>query len=756
MDENLPSEIYDDESPYKELHPVKVTEEPDYTTNDYYETPNMHHPSSSFKTQLSEPDEYIIEKPVHVHHVSKVSNHNKKRKLKPQPVRPADLPSFVFEPTIGGPIEDYQEPPSQNVSPYQIPFLEDDPSSYKAISIEHDPLSYEEPYPVHHFPDSEYEDPKPLFHQPKSTYRYSNPVLESPNQSEYLPAVVDIKSSYVKNKDVIYSDNYKSPKSLYYPKDEKNYPESYLPNEHGYSVPYAQGEKPVSISYQQDALPFLENDKIPNAYFERPSDYLQPETPAYYYAPSTELIPELKDIVRDPNWDVKDFSRWKKAFYKQYGGTLSSKGRGHGRGYPLPAHIDTYDKFQDSGYYKPYAPLDKTLTPTDYPQPDLNYVGATPVDSHSGIHYYSPYPEDYSKVNGGEVSYETPRPFDIKFDDWLDTSGVEAFGLQVPSDTVQQYEHPPSDFRPNAHFENLAVPATGHSDYYTPYVQYQEVRNFGTEEDKRSPFSYTQVTFKPQVSPSIYKDSSLSFQFPEQNSYKDYTFGDIIGVRKHNSEYEPIFNKESRVSSETPIQYQETLLSPYANLVPEYENKKDIEVSDDYKIKQPYLDNVHLPEITNAPTKVFSSTPIGRQNSETIPSALSSSIKQSALHQQKNHEEFQISKQVIRPNKNPRYSAGSSQPVKRMQTKVQQGKPLKTVNRVSSRKMPIKINRNKVESGSVWSGLSRLASKVIDAGHKGLLALGSETSYQYADVDYLAKGDRFDEFTGKGSLNKIN
>jgi len=476
----------DHAQPNKARGHASITEEPDYTTDDYHDPSIPTNIKDASESHISETDEYVIENPVRVlpERIS-VNINKKKRRQKPPLRKPADLPPFDFKKS-SAPVDNYQ--PSKpwvndQEDSYHLPFLEHDSSQYEVPTDEYDsgPILTEDTFPVHHFPDSNYQDPKPTV-QLQPTYYYSVPVLESPNNSEYLPPIVEIKNSYVKNKEVhTFVDKYKSSKSLSYPREEEKYQE-YKPYE---EASFPQYENPNLVEY-----PLINEEKAPLAYYESHSGYNKLETPPYYHLSSTELIPELKDIIRDPNWDVKDFSRWKDTFHKPYGGTLSGDSRGHGRQYPLPVQGGLFEQLQNSEYYMPYAPVDKILEPSDFQIP-----AQAPVSSHFEHSHYSYYPVD-SVLNVPERGVETPRPFDIKFDQWLDTSGVEAFGLQVPSDTYQQYEYPPSNYHLEDHFESLSIPKSDSSTFHRPSISYEDVKVPRKEEQS---FTYSQ-TFEPQVS----------------------------------------------------------------------------------------------------------------------------------------------------------------------------------------------------------------------------------------------------------------
>ena len=709
------------ELPSSVTRPVSITEEPDYITDDYHEAPISTLPSSAALSHHDEGEEYVIEKPLEIRTEKKSLNKNKKRRQKPRPRKPADLPPIVFSHEVPN-LEDSYQPDvqwdsHQDISP-KIPFLEDDVSPYDSPHIpEHDSEPYitEDAYPVHHFPDAEYEDISPSYHQPKSNYYYTDPVLESPNQSEYLPAVVEIQDSYEKNKNPpTFSDSYKSSKSLGYPESKKVYAESYVPSR-DYSPPYAQSDKPVSLDYSQFSPPFHHNEKVPTAYYERAPEYVSHEPHAYYYASSSELIPELKDIIREPNWDVKDFSKWKHTLQKPYGGTLSG-GRGYGRQFPLTAQVDSYDHVSDSGYYKPFAPVEKILSPVDFP-----IYNAASQSSYPGSAYYSYYPAD-THLSSPEIGVETPRPFDIKFDDWLDTSGVEAFGLQVPSDTINHYKHPPSDYQLEAHFESLA-----------------EVKPAGKE-----PFSYT--PFKPQISfhESSYQDESANLQLHPHKEYSEYGGVDNIGFRKHNTVYSTANNVGSAASSEPPIPYQETLQNPYANLVPEYQSKEN-GVSSDYVIKQPYFDNVYLPKMTISPKLDISVKPLQKPTSLSYHNSSAPKVNYNVAPPPPKHEKFMVPSQHIGHIKNMATSKPKGVRINKMPPNVNPG----VMRKAPVRKRPIQVNRKTVDRGSIWTDLSMFANKVIDAGHKGLLALGSEENYHYSDMDYRADRAQSDGYTGR-------
>jgi hypothetical protein len=292
----------------------------------------------------------------------------------------------------------------------------------------------------------------------------------------------------------------------------------------------------------------------------------------------------------------------------------------------------------------------------------------------------------------------------------------------------------------------------GYSEYYSPYAP--DNTNSRAEENKKMPRSYAHATFKPEISvfQTAYQDATSKSHFPGHYSHYGYLANDNIGFRKLNSGRNTAANKESSVSSEAPTQYQEMPSYPYANLVPEYRNMQSMEVLDKFELKQPYLAHSSLPDINASPMRLNESyfertehQESSHSNSptrENIPALPTQYLKDIKAPQRANPTNRDIS-----------HSRGKHKATKRMAPKVHVGKPFKAVVTDFSRKAPIRVNKKNGEYGSVWKDLSRIASEIIDTGKRGLQALGSETSYQYVDVDKSNDMDVIEGLTGKESYD---
>ena len=107
-------------------------------------------------------------------------------------------------------------------------------------------------------------------------------------------------------------------------------------------------------------------------------------------------------------------------------------------------HYDNYEDYHHEEQSYDYEPThyDEDLhfeEPLHYEE-DPYYEESPPYESP--LFQYDTYEPNYHNHYGQpQYPQEPPRPFDISFDDWLDTSGVDAFG--IPSTTVRSYASPP-------------------------------------------------------------------------------------------------------------------------------------------------------------------------------------------------------------------------------------------------------------------------------------------------------------------------
>jgi hypothetical protein len=239
---------------------------------------------------------------------------------------------------------------------------------------------------------------------------------------------------------------------------------------------------------------------------------------------------------------------------------------------------------------------------------------------------------------------------------------------------------------------------------------------------------------------------SLDYQLPPANRYNQYGGSDNIGYRKHNSA--PVYPESFSVSSEQPIPHQENFHGPYSNLIPEYQNIKGREVSNEHVITHPYYDNVYLPEMTISSKKDISSSPAKEPPAENPHISISTKIHHPPVSQIETDGNM-IRKLVSPPSKSPKRPA-LNHPKKNVK-RITIPSDVKGGNhrKIPIRKKPIQPYRKKSEQGSIWSDLSRFATTVIDVGQKGLLALGSEENYQYADIDYSSDTGNSQIYSGR-------
>lgn len=187
--------------------------------------------------------------------------------------------------------------------------------------------------------------------------------------------------------------------------------------------------------YQEDS--FYEPLEKPvyqsEPYYEEPYDdyqdnlYIDP-VPKGYYDKTTDLIPELKDVIRPLDWNVHDFSSWRRILdSSRFGGSLTDSGV-HGQHLTYNSQPEISNEILHDDYGAPES-YDEPLYYEDYYHDYDNYVD---FEDHESSTPYSPNLSDYDTY---EPSYYEPRaplvvpePFNIPFDAWLDSSGVGAWG----------------------------------------------------------------------------------------------------------------------------------------------------------------------------------------------------------------------------------------------------------------------------------------------------------------------------------------
>ena len=264
---------------------------------------------------------------------------------------------------------------------------------------------------------------------------------------------------------------------------------------------------------------------------------------------------------------MSSFNKWSKLKSDRFGGSLAHKApEAHNH-----LHKD-YNKVHDD-YTQPkdyYPPKDYSKVHDDYIYPN-DYYPPRVKDYQPYENYYNSYPPEYSSYNA--LPAVRARPFDISFEDWLDSSGVEAFGL--PSDEVSYYQDPPpSEYQhvgqrqvvPNPGYDKpLYSTATQPYDkplyrdatqpydkplYSTatqPYDAYKTTEKpyYGTFKATESPYRAPQYG-QYQYSAPMYRESPYSAQYTE----RPYTAP--VYIPKY----------EDTVYS-SPARYQESYPKPY-------------------------------------------------------------------------------------------------------------------------------------------------------------------------------------------------
>ena len=202
---------------------------------------------------------------------------------------------------------------------------------------------------------------------------------------------------------------------------------------------YEPLEKPVYHSdtfYEPLEKPIYNSE----SYYEEPYDdnlYLDP-VPKGYYDKTTELIPELQDVIRPLDWNVHDFSSWRRILDEtRFGGSLKNTG-GYGKEVSHYNPPEISNEIEDS--------YDEPLYYEDYYHDYEDHDSYTDYEDHEFSSPYSPNLYDYDTYQPSFYNPQpapvVPEPFDIPFDDWLDSSGVGAFGL--PSVKHSTYASPPA------------------------------------------------------------------------------------------------------------------------------------------------------------------------------------------------------------------------------------------------------------------------------------------------------------------------
>ena len=279
----------------------------------------------------------------------------------------------------------------------------------------------------------------------------------------------------------------------------------------------------------------------PETYYEPPTQYEEPEyynhddgvyldpVPRGYYDKTTELIPELKDIIKPLDWNVHDFSSWRRLLDpSRFGGTLKHQ-RHESYGKYLPYEPKTvndvsYDvpHYGENIYDDPLYYEDYTEKPTNYVEYDDTYEYSPPHNSH--MFDYETY-DPFSYIKPQPKQLEIPKPFEEPFEAWLDSSGVGAFGL--PSSTYRSYASPPLQYSHSSnigqrHHEKLSkpyytqdawIPSERPLKYKPSYLQYHEKTQvelpFLTEPN---PSQYGHTAKVRHIEPKLYTPPPKTYQ----------------------------------------------------------------------------------------------------------------------------------------------------------------------------------------------------------------------------------------------------
>ena len=222
--------------------------------------------------------------------------------------------------------------------------------------------------------------------------------------------------------------------------DDHHFSDDFYDSEPHLEKPNYQEEifyEPIEKPHQEDFFYEPLEKPIIDPYYDEPFDdyqenlYIDP-VPKGYYDKTTDLIPELKDIVRPLDWNVHDFSSWRRILDKtRFGGTIkSSREYDNQLSYRPPEISNEIDysyspeSYKEPLYYEDYYHDYQDDESTPYTPNLYDY------DTYEQSHYNPPPP------------LVVPEPFNIPFDDWLDSSGVGAFGL--PSVKYSTYASPPA------------------------------------------------------------------------------------------------------------------------------------------------------------------------------------------------------------------------------------------------------------------------------------------------------------------------
>ena len=269
------------------------------------------------------------------------------------------------------------------------------------------------------------------------------------------------EDDYTKDGDTYYKDSseeyHSSEGDAYYEQteDEYNNKEVYYKKPNDHIREYEEEE--VYYKQPNDDIEDYEDEVV---YYKKPEEslkeevyYEKPDYPHYYkpkefsryqseYTPSTtEIIPELTDVIKEVDWNVKDFTEWQENLvepnYPYYGKPDYPPELVTRHQSSTPSVI--VKKSNQSFAYEPTTPrFVSSSLPSDPPIPNP----FSPV-IRSSLAPAASYPSVSQSVEYREPKdYVAPEPFHISFDDWLNSAGVDLFG--VPSSNILTYQAPGS------------------------------------------------------------------------------------------------------------------------------------------------------------------------------------------------------------------------------------------------------------------------------------------------------------------------
>ena len=418
-------------------------------------------------------------------------------------------------------VDDYYKPTEEYPQPYDdytAPVVDDYYYGHEAPGYDNFEKDYYDEKPHHKHKKHKKIKPFVDFGKHPKPYKTKDFVMEPP------PFYDDFH-----DEDPYFENDYEPLEKPFYNKPEKHYEPLYVPQKHyepepSYEPPKHYEPEPLyepPKHYEESFYEPLEKPFHEEPYYESepqyeyPTQYEEPEyyhdsgdsvyldpVPRGYYDKTTELIPELKDVIKPVDWDVHDFSSWRRLLDpSRFGGTLSKhrhKDYSKELRYEPPSYEDS--PYEEPLYYEDYSEKPHNYVeyddPYQYSVPDDPYEYSTP-DEHQYFDYDTYDPPSYYEPPKKEI----PKPFDLPFDAWLDSSGVGAFGL--PTQTYQTYTNPPSQYKS---YPDHSLPYNTYNNHPAP-VHYSS--NIGQRHHLNS-YSYSQDEWLPSERPTYLKHQEKS------------------------------------------------------------------------------------------------------------------------------------------------------------------------------------------------------------------------------------------------------